>query len=235
MKIHPSAKVHPSCVLEGEGIEIGAGTTIDAFCYLKGPIVIGENAHIYPHCVVGTDAEHRTLPTQGVIRIGSRTVIRELSVLQRGTGDRDTTVGDDCYLMDHVHVAHDNVLGSNITVAPNTVFAGHVRIGDGATIGVNVSVHQFTTIGSYAMVGMGTVVHRDIPPFALVVGNPASFVRLNTHPMNRLEIPVEQMVIANGVLTSTHPVAAKSLEDFARDRRPKRQMLALEPKPERAS
>jgi len=44
--------------------------------------------------VVGTDAEHRTLPSQGEIRIGSRTIIRELSVLQRGTGDRDTTVGD---------------------------------------------------------------------------------------------------------------------------------------------
>jgi UDP-N-acetylglucosamine acyltransferase len=231
MKIHPSAKVHPSCVLEGEDIEIGAGTTIDALCYLKGPIVIGENSRLYPHCVVGTDAEHQTLTTQGLIRIGSRSVIRELSVLQRGTGDRDTTVGDDCYIMDHVHIAHDVVLGSSVTVAPNTVFAGHCRVGDGATIGLNVSVHQFSTIGSYAMVGMGTVVNRDVPPFAMVVGAPASFVRLNAHPMTRLGIPVDQMVIEDGVLTSKHPVVTATLEKFARDRRANRQTLLLAPKP----
>jgi UDP-N-acetylglucosamine acyltransferase len=225
--------VHPSCVLDGDDIEIGPGTVIDALCYLKGPIVIGENTHIYPHCVIGTDAEHRSLPSVGPIRIGSRTVLRELSVVQRGTGDRETTLGDDCFIMDHVHIAHDNVIGNNVTVAPNTVFAGHVRVGDGATVGLNVSVHQFSTIGAYAMVGMGTVVSRDVPPFVTVVGSPGTFVRLNTHPMKKLEIPVEQVTVENGSLSSAHPTVTAAVERFTKDRRESRKLLPLVPKAEK--
>jgi UDP-N-acetylglucosamine acyltransferase len=235
MNIHPSAKVHPSCVLEGEDITIGPNTTIDALCYLKGPLLIGAETHIYPHCVVGTEGEHRALSSQGPIRIGSRSIIRELSVIQRGTGDRDTTVGDECYIMDHAHIAHDVVIGNGVTASPNTTYGGHSRVGEGATLGINASMHQFSTIGSYAMIGMGAVVTKDVPPFALVVGAPATFVRLNTHPMARLGIPLDQMVIEDGVLTSNHPLVAATLEQFARDRRANRKALLLVAKPEKAS
>jgi UDP-N-acetylglucosamine acyltransferase len=181
-QIHPSAKVHPSAVLEGD-IELGPGVVIDALCFLRGPLVIGAGTRVYPHCVIGMEGEHRSKGPTGVIRIGEQNVIRELTVIQRGTGDRDTQIGDRCYLMDHVHVPHDCLIESDVTIAPNAGLGGHTHIHRGANLGIGCSLHQFSTVGAYAMVAMGAVITRDVPPFCIAAGNPARFLRLNTHPL----------------------------------------------------
>lgn len=172
--------IHPTAVLEGS-IEIGEGTEIGPLCYLKGPLVIGKNNKIYPSCIIGTDAEHRTKTQNDPIFIGDNNIIRELTVIQRGTGDRPTTIGSNCFIMDHVHIAHDCLIQDDVTIAPNTVFAGHVKVLIGVTIGVLTAVHQFTTIGAYAMVGMNATVTKDVHPFSLVMGSPAKHSRFNTH------------------------------------------------------
>ena len=45
-----------------------------------------------------------------------------------------------------------------------------------ASIGANATIICGVTIGEYAMVGSGSVVTKDVPPFALVVGNPAKII-----------------------------------------------------------
>jgi UDP-N-acetylglucosamine acyltransferase len=196
------AKVHPTAVLEGDVI-LGDDVVVGAMAYLKGPIVIGEETSIGVGCVIGTEGEHKTRPPAGVIRIGKRSTIRELTVIQRGTGDRDTSIGDDCYLMDHCHIAHDSVVHDGVTISPNVVFAGHTHVHEGATVGISVVTHQFSTIGAFAMVGMGSVITRDVQPFCVVAGNPARFLRFNLHQMTPRNLKETDFTVADGRLTST--------------------------------
>lgn len=219
------SQIHPTAVLEGE-VKIGAGSTIGAFCYLRGPIEIGEQTHISHHCAIGTDGEHKTKSSQGVVRIGSRTIIRETVVITRGTGDRDTEIGDGCYIMGHGHLCHDVVLGDGVTMAPGVVLAGHVHVHRGANLGVGAKAHQFSTIGAYAMIGMGAVITRDVPPFALVTGAPARFRRFNAHAFAAAGITAEDLELRDGELCSAHPAAQALIAAFGADVRRKKLPLA---------
>lgn len=185
MNIHSRAKIHSTAVIEGD-VTIGEGTEVGAFCYIKGPALIGKNNKIYPNCTIGTEGEHRELPSQGKILIGDNNIIRELAVVQRGTGDRDTQIKNNCFIMAHVHIGHDVLICDNVTTAPNASLGGHMVALEGATIGMGASIHQNSTIGAYTMIGMGAAVTKDVPPFALCMGNPAVASRINTYQINKL-------------------------------------------------
>jgi UDP-N-acetylglucosamine acyltransferase len=217
--------VHATAVLEGD-VRLGEGATVGAFSYLRGPIVVGAGTHIGVHCVIGTDGEHKTRAPSGVIAIGAHTIIRELTVIQRGTGDRDTTIGDGCYIMDHCHVAHDVVIADGVTLSPNVVLGGHTRVHEGATVGIGAITHQFSTVGAYAMIGMGAIVTRDVPPFCLVAGNPARFLRFNTHQLDAQKLPAAALRIAKGALHTDDARVAAHLERFTNEAR--RKLLPLE-------
>ncbi len=226
MSIHPTARIHPSAVLTGD-VEVGEGTEIGALCYIEGPARIGRDNKIYPHCVIGTDCEHASLEPSGPILIGDSNVIRELTVVQRGSGERPTEIGNDCYLMDHIHVAHDCLVGDGVTIAPNTVLAGHVRILEGATVGVGTGFHQHSTVGAFAMIGMGAVVTKDVPPFCVVTGSPAGFLRFNSHRGDELgvDFATDIEVTADGLVGRTD-LMRRHLADFAEHSR--RRVLPIE-------
>jgi UDP-N-acetylglucosamine acyltransferase len=190
-KAPPPVSIHPTAVLEGD-VKLGNGVEIGAFCYLKGPLVIGENTKISPHCSIGTEAEHKTRPTVGTVFIGKNTVLRDGCVIHRGTGHRDTTIGDDCYIMNKCYIAHDSVIGNNVTISAHVAMGGHTTIQEGANLGIGAVLHQFTTIGAWAMVGMGASVARDVPPFALVLGNPMRFQRFNNYHFEKFDIELER-------------------------------------------
>ena len=71
------------------------------------------------------------------------------------------------------YVAHHCTIGDFVTFGPSVRCNGNVEIGDYAYIGANGSIKQGVSIGANAVVGMGAVVVRDVPPNAVVVGNPA--------------------------------------------------------------
>jgi sugar O-acyltransferase (sialic acid O-acetyltransferase NeuD family) len=76
------------------------------------------------------------------------------------------------------YVAHDCIIGDDVTFAPQVCCNGNVHIGDGAYIGTGAVVNNGTAdkpliIGAGAVVGSGAVVTKDVPPNAVVVGNPA--------------------------------------------------------------
>ena len=183
--LEKGVKIGPFCHIIGP-VKIGEGTSIESYTYVRGPAEIGSRNRINPHCIIGTEPESRDGAPTGSIVIGNDNVITELTVIQRGTGERNTEIGNNNFLMDNVHIAHDNRLFDNITIAPNTVLAGHVVIQDGATIGIGTSVHQHTTIGAFSMIGMNSTVTKDVPPFSLVSGTPAIFMRWNTFQLEKM-------------------------------------------------
>jgi UDP-N-acetylglucosamine acyltransferase len=203
--IHPTAIVHPNAdvargvdigpyCLVGENVTIGKGTLLQAHVVVNGWTTIGENCEIYPFATIGATSQDRKYAGERAFtKIGSRTVLREYVSVQRATGeDQVTAVGDDCLLLAYVHIAHNCVLGNNVTMSNLAQLAGHVEVADFATIGGQAGVHQFTRIGRYAMVGGASKITKDVPPFFLIEGNPAEPYGLNSVGLRRAGFTVEE-------------------------------------------
>src|SRR5438477_8600936 len=120
------------------------------------------------------------------VEIGSGTIIREYSTVNRGsTATGRTTIGARCFLMTYVHVAHDCVIGNDVIMANAVQMAGHVRVEDRAIISGLVPIHQFVRIGTFAFVGGASRVNQDVPPYTKAVGNPVHLYGLNSVGLQR--------------------------------------------------
>jgi UDP-2-acetamido-3-amino-2,3-dideoxy-glucuronate N-acetyltransferase len=149
-----AAFIHPNALVESASI--GAGTRVWAF------------AHVLPGAVIGRDCNI----CDGVFVEGDVVV-----------GDR-VTVKCGVQLWDGVRLEDDAFVGPNATFT-NDPFPRSQRypasfprtvVKRGASIGANATLLPGVTIGERAMVGAGAVVTRDVPPGAIVVGNPARVV-----------------------------------------------------------
>jgi UDP-N-acetylglucosamine acyltransferase len=72
-----------------------------------------------------------------------------------------------------------------VTVSNSAQLGGHTVVGDGANVGLSAVVHQRMAIGGGSMIGMGAVVTKDVPPFAVVYGNPARIAGVNRVGLQR--------------------------------------------------
>jgi UDP-N-acetylglucosamine acyltransferase len=177
--IHDTAYVHHNAIL-GEGNVIGAFTVIEA------NVEMGDNNIISHHVTIGTAGEVRgSNEIKGKVIIGDNNVIREFTSIQSPQRTDYTIIDNDCFIMDKCHIAHDNIIESNVTIAPLTSLGGCVLVQQYANIGMGVVVHPRTTIGESSMLGMGSVVTKDIPPFETWYGNPAKGNGYNLIGLNK--------------------------------------------------
>ncbi|WP_371734717.1 acyl-ACP--UDP-N-acetylglucosamine O-acyltransferase [Aliikangiella sp. G2MR2-5] len=179
--IHPSAIIHPSAKLADsvkvgpfsvidENVSIDEDTVVGPHVVINGHTHIGKGNHFYQFCSVGEanqDKKYHGEPTRTII--GDNNIIRESCTIHRGTVDdrSETVIGDGNLLMAYTHVAHDCVIGNNVTIANSSNLAGHVVVGDWAILGGFSGVHQFCHIGAHAFVGIRSTVTQDIAPFVL--------------------------------------------------------------------
>ncbi|HET9644486.1 MAG TPA: WxcM-like domain-containing protein [Burkholderiaceae bacterium] len=142
---------HPHAIVESE--RIGRGCRIWAFAHILPGAVIGADANICDHVFIEND-----------VVLGNR-----------------VTVKCGVQLWDGVRIEDDVFIGPNATFT-NDHFPRskhrldkpiHTLIRKGASIGASATILPGLTIGSNAMVGAGAVVTRDVPPNAIVMGNPA--------------------------------------------------------------
>ena len=143
--------VHPLGLCESR--QIGDDTRIWAFAHVLSGARIGRDVNICDHVFI------------------------ENNVI---VGDR-VTVKSGVQLWDGIELGDDVFVGPNVTFT-NDVFprSKHypeefpkTTVGRGASIGGGAVILPGLTIGHGAMIGAGAVVTRDVPPFAIVVGNPA--------------------------------------------------------------
>lgn len=101
--------------------------------------------------------------------------------------DHAVTIGNRCKIQNSVSVYNGVEIGDDVFVGPNVAFTNDkvprafnvawkitpTRVCDGASIGANATIVCGITIGEYAMVAAGSVVTKDVPPYTLVMGNPA--------------------------------------------------------------
>jgi len=111
-------------------------------------------------------------------------------------------IGDNVILARHVTIDYSGIvtIGNNVSVADGVIIESHSHsdfivngiknaeqtslvIEDGVTIGTkSVILETCNKIGRYAKIGAGAVVRNDIPPYALVIGNPAQIVGFRLTP-----------------------------------------------------
>lgn len=77
----------------------------------------------------------------------------------------NSSIDHDCFIDDFVHVS------------PGVAIAGNVSIGEGSHIGIGASIIQGLKIGKWATIGAGSVILKDIPDYAVVVGNPGRIIK----------------------------------------------------------
>jgi UDP-2-acetamido-3-amino-2,3-dideoxy-glucuronate N-acetyltransferase len=148
---HDGVFIHPTALVQSDAI--GAGTRIWAFCNVLAGSTIGRDCQICDHVFIENGAR----------------------------------LGDDVTVKCGVSVWTGIDIGDGVFVGPGVVFTNdprprskrHIdhypatRIERYASLGGGAVILPGVTVGAYALVGAGAVVTRDVPPFALVAGNPA--------------------------------------------------------------
>jgi UDP-N-acetylglucosamine acyltransferase len=98
--------------------------------------------------------------------------------------------------MTQTHIAHDCLLGREVTLTSFAGFAGHVEVGDYAVIGGATAIHQFARIGTMAMVGGMSRISQDVPPYFTVAGSPAQAYGLNVYALRKRGVnPAERRAL----------------------------------------
>jgi UDP-N-acetylglucosamine acyltransferase len=187
-QIHDDAQIGPYVVI-GPNVKIGQGTIVGAHVVIEGHTTIGDNCCIYVGATIGLapqDLKYKDEPT-GVI-IGNNVTIREYVTIHRATGIGFTEIGDDCFLMTYVHIAHNCKLGKGVILANSTCLAGHVDVGDYVVMSGYCIFHQFVRVGRMAMIGGMTGTRVDLPPYTLCDGRPASVRGVNVIGLRRQKI-----------------------------------------------
>lgn len=172
--------VHETADVKSE--EIGEGTRIWQFVVILPGAKIGTDVNICSHCLIEND-----------VVVGDRVTVK--SGVQLWDGLR---IGDDVFVGPNVTFTNDKFPRSKIH--PES-FLG-TRIENGASIGGGAVILPGVVVGVGAMVGGGAVVTKSVPPYAIVVGNPARITGyVNTHPFMLAD--VSDTLIKQEPVTST--------------------------------
>ena len=145
--------VHESSYVD-EGCTIGKGTKIWHFSHIMSDCRIGENCNIGQNVVV----------SPGVVLGNNVKIQNNVSVYTGVECGDDVFLGPSCVFT--------NVINPRSAVSRKNEYR-KTLVGRGASIGANATIVCGHNIGEYALIGAGSVVTRDVPAFALMVGNPA--------------------------------------------------------------
>jgi UDP-2-acetamido-3-amino-2,3-dideoxy-glucuronate N-acetyltransferase len=150
--MEPGCFVHPSA-------EVSAKATIGKRTRIWNQVQVRENAIIGEDCILSKDVY-----IDAGVRIGARVKIQNGISVYHGV-----TIEDDVFLGPHMVFTNDRYPRS---FNPDWQ-TSETLVKKGASIGANATIVCGITLGEYCMVGSGAVVTKDVPSFALVVGNPA--------------------------------------------------------------
>lgn len=148
--------IHPSSFID-ENSQVGQGSKIWHFCHILHSSHIGENCNIGQNCVIGPN-----------VKIGNHVKIQNnVSVYSGVICEDDVFIGPS--------VVFTNILNPRSFIERKNEYK-QTRLKKGCSLGANSTIICGISIGEYALVGAGSVVTKDVPAHALVVGNPARIV-----------------------------------------------------------
>jgi len=163
-------QIHPTAIVD-EGASIGEGTRIWHWVHVSAGAVIGARCSLGQNVYVGNR-----------VRIGDNVKIQNnVSVYDNVTLEDDVFCGPS--------MVFTNVYNPRSAVTRKDEYRDTV-IRRGATLGANCTIVCGVTVGEQAFVGAGSVVNRDVPAFALMVGVPAKQIGWMSRFGERLDLPL---------------------------------------------
>ena len=152
-------KIHP--LADNQSDQIGMDTRIWQFVVILKGAIIGNNCNICAHVLI----------------------------------ESDVIIGDNVTIKSGVFLWDGTRVGNNVFIGPNATFTNDryprskkypqkfscITVQEGASIGANATLLPGINIGAYSIVGAGAVVTKDVPPYSVVVGNPAKIIRRLDH------------------------------------------------------
>jgi UDP-N-acetylglucosamine acyltransferase len=158
---------------------------------IRGHTEIGAHTVVHAQAVLGGEAQmHRHNPSNMRLSIGANNIIREAVTMSTGSaaGHGITRVGDHGYFMAGCHVAHDCIVGDNVTLSNGVQLAGHVQVGEGVIMGGLSAIQQFGRIGRHAFISGVTGVVADVIPYGSAIGTHARLYGLNLVGLRRRRV-----------------------------------------------
>ncbi len=144
---------HPTAIID-DGCTIGKGTKIWHFSHLMPNCIMGENCNIGQNVVISPE-----------VVLGRNVKIQNnVSIYTGVTCDDDVFLGPS--------MVFTNVINPRSAVNRKAEYA-KTHVGTGASIGANATIVCGHDIGKFAFIGAGAVVTKNVPDYALVIGNPA--------------------------------------------------------------
>ena len=144
---------HETAIVDA-GCTIGNGTKIWHFSHIMSNCILGEKCNIGQNVVVSPE-----------VLLGNNVKVQNNVSIYTGV-----ICGDDVFL--GPSMVFTNVINPRSAIIRKGQYA-KTHVGKGASIGANATIVCGHDIGEYAFIGAGAVVTKNIPSFALVVGNPA--------------------------------------------------------------
>jgi len=184
-------------VLVGKNCKIGKNTSIGTNTIIEHDVLIGDNCTIGSQVVIRNSLIGNNVVIQDGCKIGlkgfgfiplkgknlrfshiGKVILKDnVEIGANCTIDRgsinDTTIGENTFLDNQVHIAHNVKIGSNCMIAGQVGFAGSSIIGDSVSIGGQAGVSGHLKIGNNVRIGGGSGVVKDIKDGTVVMGYPA--------------------------------------------------------------
>ena len=200
-------------VLVGKNVKIGINSIIGSNTIIEQNVVIGKNCVIgsgviiknsiignrvilQDNCKIGQKGfgfiplkdKNFKFPHVGKVLIKDDVEISSGCTIDRGSID-DTVIGNNTYLDNQVHVAHNVKIGSNCMIAGQVGIAGSSKIGNQVSIGGQAGISGHLSIGDNVKIGGGSGVVKNIDNNEVVMGYPAvplkEFLKKNERDRNR--------------------------------------------------
>lgn len=169
--------VHESAIVDS-GCTIGKSTKIWHFSHIMSNCIIGEKCNIGQNVVVSPE----------VILGNNVKVQNNVSIYTGVTCDDDVFLGPS--------MVFTNVINPRSAINRKDQY-GKTHVGKGASIGANATIVCGHDIGEYAFIGAGAVVTKNVPSYALVVGNPAKQIGWVGEYGHRLEFDKDNIAVCH--------------------------------------
>ena len=188
---------HGQNILVGKNIKIGINCLIGHNTIIESNVTIGDNCSIGSNviirnsiiknnvsildgCVIGkkgfgffpNNTRNIRYPHIGIVIIEDNCEIGCGSTIDRGSLS-NTIIGENTFLDNQVHIAHNNKIGKNCIIAGQVGFAGSSTLGNNVMIGGQAGISGHLKIGNNVQIGGGSGVIKNIPSDSKVMGYPA--------------------------------------------------------------
>ena len=153
------------------------GAILESFvliCDDRKAFSIGEGSSIHHNTVIAITSRH----IKSSVIIGKNTYVGEHNNIRAADGVID--IGNNCLISQGITIVTSNHgIKGNLSVSEQPWISkkSHVIISDGVWIGANAVILPDVTIGEGAVVAAGAIVTKDVPPYAIVAGNPAKIIK----------------------------------------------------------